>query len=578
MGLLDIASKKSIARGIEYYTHNKVRSHMCLQEGIYQGIVQGNSDYNVTINVLHPKKSSCDCPFASDRMVICKHMIALLLSANPEMLDAARKKFVYDEDDNYLDDSNYIDDDYSYESLESGSYRARKSEIENLINNVDISTIKEYLTSILLNDEKHYVRFKNMARRDSELDVDEYKKQIDSITNSYKSYSGYINYRDAADYYIDLEDFINEDVGRLMSSGKFMEAFALSLYIFKTIADINLNVQDMDDGSMMNEIYSIWMDILSMASYAEQEVIFEELVSCFDGTIVDYAEDQIRGFLFAEFGQDFNDKKRLFIKAQLDKASAHDNNWHQEYHVGNWAMQYIDLLLEDDYSQEEIDKFCHEYWNNSKVRNFCIDSYIARGEYEKALAAIDESIMLDKNYGGLLTSYSSKKREIFKIQGDMPSYIRQLKFEFINYEYDSIEVYRELKSFYKTEEWPAVRDELLSQIESKTTANEFYVEDGLFDLLFESVMASDGLQLVLKYDKYLVDRYASQILNKYATELEKMARYAGGREYYILLANILSHMTEIPGGINVVNDIISRWKVIYKNRPLMQKVLTRGDS
>ena len=573
MGLLDIASRKSIARGIEYYNHGKVRSCTCLAEGIYQGIVQGNSDYNVTINVLHPKQSSCCCSFASDRMVICKHMIALLLSANPETLDVARQKFVYDEDDYYWDDSDYFDDDFVCESSLSELYRARKEEIENLINNADISIIKEYLTSILLNDDKHYVRFKNMLGRDSDFDVDEYKKQIDSITNSYKSYSGYINYRDLVDYSIALEDFINEDVRRLMSSGKFMEAFTVSLYIFKTIADIDLNAKDMDDGSLMTEIYDIWTNIVSRVGHAEQIIIFEELTSCFDGTIVDYSEDYIRGFLIAEFGQDFNDKKRLFIKTQLDKASAHDNNWHQEYQVGNWAMQYIDLLLEDECSQDDIDNFCHEYWNNSRVRNFCIDSYIARGEYEKALVAIDESMILDKNYSGLLASYSSRKKEVFKIQGDMPSYIRQLKFEFINYEYDSLEVYRELKSFYKTEEWSPIRDELLFQLESKTSVNKFYVEDGLFSMLFESVIASDGLYQLFKYDKYLVDNYASQVLTKYSNELEKMARYAGGREYYIQLADILRHMMGIPGGLDIVNDIISRWRVTYKNRPLMQKII-----
>ncbi|WP_278296961.1 SWIM zinc finger family protein [Butyrivibrio sp. ob235] len=32
----------------------------------------------------HPRKSSCTCPFAEGRRVICKHMIALYFTAEPK--------------------------------------------------------------------------------------------------------------------------------------------------------------------------------------------------------------------------------------------------------------------------------------------------------------------------------------------------------------------------------------------------------------------------------------------------------------------------------------------------------------
>lgn len=36
------------------------------------------------IDKVHPRKSSCNCPFAEGRRVICKHMIALLFTSEPK--------------------------------------------------------------------------------------------------------------------------------------------------------------------------------------------------------------------------------------------------------------------------------------------------------------------------------------------------------------------------------------------------------------------------------------------------------------------------------------------------------------
>ena len=86
MGLIEIASGKSVWRGVDYYQNKKVRSWNKLQDGTYDGVVIGSEgrDYFVHIDKIHPRKSKCNCPFAEGRRVICKHMIALLFTAEPE--------------------------------------------------------------------------------------------------------------------------------------------------------------------------------------------------------------------------------------------------------------------------------------------------------------------------------------------------------------------------------------------------------------------------------------------------------------------------------------------------------------
>ena len=85
MGLVEIASGNSVWRGMEYYENKKIRSWNKTGDGAYDGIVSGSgkNDYSVHIDTVHPRKSTCNCPFASGRRVICKHMIALYFTAEP---------------------------------------------------------------------------------------------------------------------------------------------------------------------------------------------------------------------------------------------------------------------------------------------------------------------------------------------------------------------------------------------------------------------------------------------------------------------------------------------------------------
>lgn len=86
MGLIEMASGSSVWRGMDYYERKMVCSWKKSGEEAYDGVVSGSegNKYSVHIDKMHPRKSSCNCPFAEGRRVICKHMIALLFTAEPK--------------------------------------------------------------------------------------------------------------------------------------------------------------------------------------------------------------------------------------------------------------------------------------------------------------------------------------------------------------------------------------------------------------------------------------------------------------------------------------------------------------
>lgn len=108
MGLLDIASGKSIWRGYEYYKSNKVILHTVVSDSEIKGVIQGSgvSKYDVAINIEHPRKSKCNCPHADGKRIICKHMIALYFTTFPEqakdyyqkVLEYEREQEAYEEE------------------------------------------------------------------------------------------------------------------------------------------------------------------------------------------------------------------------------------------------------------------------------------------------------------------------------------------------------------------------------------------------------------------------------------------------------------------------------------------------
>ena len=66
---------------MEYYKQNKVSSCTANDDGTYEGVVSGSSDesYSVHVDMEHPRKSTCNCPLANGKKVICKHIVAVSL-------------------------------------------------------------------------------------------------------------------------------------------------------------------------------------------------------------------------------------------------------------------------------------------------------------------------------------------------------------------------------------------------------------------------------------------------------------------------------------------------------------------
>lgn len=86
MSLLSSSSMESRWRGYEYFRAERVQKLEDLGDMRFKALVSGSrtEPYTVVIDLEHIRQSSCTCPHAAGRRVICKHMIATFFAAFPE--------------------------------------------------------------------------------------------------------------------------------------------------------------------------------------------------------------------------------------------------------------------------------------------------------------------------------------------------------------------------------------------------------------------------------------------------------------------------------------------------------------
>ena len=83
MGIISLASSNSCWRGLDYYKNKKIIELNKLNENEYESVVKGTNNYKVHLDIEHPRKSTCDCPLANGKRIICKHIVATYFTAFP---------------------------------------------------------------------------------------------------------------------------------------------------------------------------------------------------------------------------------------------------------------------------------------------------------------------------------------------------------------------------------------------------------------------------------------------------------------------------------------------------------------
>ena len=554
-----------LERGYDYYCDDAVEN-MEISDNIIRADVIGSEDYEVEISLSNGEVTDmyCSCPYALDGRN-CKHMAAVLY------------EWSENEEEEKKEEENAINTDLFQPAYTVNSHKKKLTAVEELVRCANEEDVRSFLAAVLAEDEKLLLRFHNIINKQvTREDINNYIRQVDIIADKYLGRNHFISYYEADGFISELEEIIDEDVRRMIDNGDYLSAFEVMNYIFVLIGDVDMDDSDGGTSMLADRIYQLWLELLVKVSLEEKRKMFDWFTSHLDGSVIDYLEEYIEQIIMGEFEEkEYEQAKLDFIEDMIARSERKDSDWSRDYGVGKWAVRYLEMLQEKKASDEQIQEVCKRYWKNSSVRRYYVDICMKKKEYDHVLQILDECILLDKQYRGLISEYSEKKKEIYLLQGNRSAYIEQLWKLVLEHEPGNLELYRELRKQYTADEWLVKREEIFGKLPAYAHVERLYKEEKLYDRLLTYVLNSPGLYALQEYEKVLKNDYPEQILNKYKDEVSKMAVHTSDRKNYAHLVSLLRKMQQMKGGSKLVEQIAAEWKVKYRNRPAMMDELRK---
>ena len=564
-----------LERGYDYYCDGAVENIEIGRDDLRADVV-GTEDYEVEISLNDGKVIDmyCSCPYATGGNN-CKHMAAVLYEWTADIMDADEPEDTDNED---------MDDDEDAESMDLFEpavtvcdYKKKSAAVEKLVTSAERDIVQAFLVSVLAEDKKLLLRFRNMVNKcATNEDVEDYFEQIDEIADRYLGRDHFINYYQAYDFMLELEEIIDKDVRRMIDNGSNISAFHVMNHIFVLLGNVDMDDSGGETSMLAEQIYQLWLELLTKVNAQDKRKMFIWFTTHMDGSVIDYLEEYIEQIIMEEFKEpEYEQDKLSFMEEMIEKAEKKDSGWSRDYAVGKWTVTYLKTLEEKNAPEDQLEEICKKYWNNSGVRRYYIDRYFEKKEYDRVLQVLDESIELDKAYRGQVLEYNQKKKEIYRLQGNKSAYIEQLWKLVLEQSAGDLDIYKELKAQYSEKEWLIKREELFKKLPANAHIDRLYKEEKLYDRLLAYVLKSSGLYAVQSYENVLKKEYPKQILSKYQDEVNKMASCTGNRKHYADLVALLRRMKQIKGGSEIVETIVEEWKIKYRNRPAMMDELSK---
>lgn len=545
-------------RGYDYYCDGAVED-LKVYKDVIHATVCGTEDYDVEITMRGDKITDlyCSCPYAESGET-CKHMAAVLF----EWSDIGEGKGTEEDEAHNRTDLSKVE---------------QLDEIESIINQADDKLIRKYLSSILHKDEKLFSRFKTLVNPQiSEVDMKRYKRQVDVTIGEYLGKNHFISYYDAMDFIGEMEEYLYEDVRVMLEDGRYLEAFELTSYIFIKVGNVDMDDSDGGTGMLADCCMKIWEEILDHADKDTEELIYKWFTEHLNGSVIDYMEDYIEQILMKCFtDKKFVEAKLNYTEAKVKEGKRNSESWSSNYQVAKWALRHINLLEESNASSESIEQYCRENWKYAEIRKYYISKCIEQKRYDDAIIVLEESLKLDADMPGLVRDFSTRLKEIYKLNGNQDAYRQQLWKLVTEDDAGNVQYYKELKDLYSFQEWERVREELFAKLPTHAHIDRLYKEEKMYERLLEYVLTTKGLYALWEYETVLQDKYPSELLQKYVEEVNQMATCTSDRKRYREWVAILRRMAQLEGGEEKVEQIVKQWREIYKNRRALMDELSK---
>lgn len=529
--------KRILDRGYDYYFDERVED-LRINSNRIKAVVNGTDFYHVEIKLNGNQiiGMSCDCPYAQDGHN-CKHMAAVL---------------------------------YEWQ------LRVTHPEIDSLqlVEDASEEDVRSFLVKLLENNPDLVESFKHYTQ--NEISLDTMIDDLEGVCDSYSDGYNYIDYEFSRDFCDNYEDAVDKWLDLLKKKDQYSLAFKFLLKAYEVFYKLDIEDNGGETGALSVIIISQWANVIKCMDDLERLEAFAELGQYLNSMRDYYDSQKTLEILFECLrGKEFLKMKLGLVKGQLDYIESHNDILDREYALERFAATYLDLLKKSRASKKEISAVHEKYWRYPPIRMDCIHACIDNKEFDKALGYIDKFIEFDYENQSLMKFDMMMKKDVYKKQGNTKGYRKELKNLILFYDDTNLEDYIELRSLFSDKEWIKERDSIIEQLTPGRFLCEILETEQLYEQLIDVLLRSDDKYLLHQYTDILSEKYPEQLLQVYQETVEKQAESKGSRKHYYQIVEELRIMKSISGGDKVVDEIIKRWKVQYKNRSAMLDELSQ---
>lgn len=523
--------KRILDRGYDYYFDDRVED-LRINSNRIKAVVNGTDFYHVEIKLNGNKiiGMSCDCPYALDGHN-CKHMAAVL---------------------------------YEWQ------LRVTHPEIDSLqlVEDASEEDVRSFLIQVLDDNPNLVETFKQYTQNEFSLTtmIDDLEGVCDSYSNGYH----YIDYEFSRDFCDNYEDAVDKWLDVLKKRDQYSLAFRFLLKAYEVFYKLDIEDNGGETVALSVIIISQWANIIMCMDDLERLEAFVELGQYLN-SMRDYYDSQkiIEIFFDCLSGKEFLKLKLDLVKKQLDYIESHDDIFNRGYAIEGFAKKYLELLKKNKASKKEISAVYKKYWEYIPIRMDCVYTCINNKEYDKALDYIDECIDFEYENQDRMKFNIKLKKDIYKKQGNIKAYREELKNLILFFNDTNLEDYVELRSLFFDKGWIKERDSIIEQLTPGRFLCEILETEQLYEQLLDVLLRSDDKYLLHQYTDLLSEKYPERLLQIYRENVEKQAESTGSRKHYYQIVEELRIMKSITGGDKIVDKIIKKWKVQYKNRSAM---------
>ena len=536
-------------RGEDYYENGLVEDLGEVAPGRWNAVVEGTTDYETEVCVENGKITSwdCDCPYDG---YMCKHVVAVLLAVRDEISDFS-----------------------DYEDV-----RAERKQLlrEDAVISGDLMARISLLTERQLRD---FVG--NYAQKDAVFKEELLKyvvsKQLSGTAGTYrKEVRKYICY---ADIYGILDKGI-----LLLEAGRIEEAVAIALQTFESFADEyeyddyadNDNI-DPDVCDRAGDLIRRIVDDSRTASELKRSIVVE--LDSLSGKDV-YAQFD----MFDMDGLVMDVSQSIFSKEDILAMIDIHLRTEPEYRLADWVQRKVHVLAGMGRTDEAAD-VVDRYLYLPEIRREEVDKAVGAGNYERALAMLDEGIDLAEKNGhyGTRNSWRERKRDVFEAQGRVDDVVEITREMFLDS--PKMEDYRRLRSLIKAEKWPEYLDSLIDRARlvdysyyTSCSQAEIFREEKEYDrllALIAKLRPEDRLHALMTYSSVLQAGYSAQLLDMFTPLIKDYAERNVNVKAYPYVVQVLRQMRKLNGGEEVVSELVSLFRSKYARRSRMMQELDR---